>query len=111
MATATTDAVPGLKVRNRPDASVDDVFRSSEKIPRIESGAYRQLVIIAASDAKFLPAHLQMFTAPWDLGIRKAKQILYENRFIHADEALELGLVCEVVAFEQREVELSSGLL
>jgi enoyl-CoA hydratase len=54
-------------------------------------------VIIAADDARFLPAHLQLFTAPWDLGIRKAKQILFENRFIHAAEALELGLVTEVV--------------
>jgi len=54
-------------------------------------------LIVAADNARFLPAHLQLFTAPWDLGIRKAKQILYENRFIHADEALELGLVCDVV--------------
>jgi len=54
-------------------------------------------IIIAADDAKFLPAHLQMFTAPWDLGIRKAKQILYENRFIPAEEALQLGLACDVV--------------
>jgi enoyl-CoA hydratase len=58
-------------------------------------------VIIASEDAKFLPAHLQLFTAPWDLGIRKAKQILFENRFIHAPEALELGLVTEVVPREQ----------
>ncbi len=54
-------------------------------------------VIIAADDAKFLPSHLQLFTAPWDLGVRKAKQILFENRFIHAEEALELGLVVDVV--------------
>jgi enoyl-CoA hydratase len=54
-------------------------------------------IIIAAEDAKFLPAHLQLFSAPWDLGIRKSKQILFENRFIHAPEALELGLVTEVV--------------
>ena len=54
-------------------------------------------LIIAADDAKFLPTHLQLFTAPWDLGIRKAKQILFENRFIHAQEALELGLASDVV--------------
>ncbi|NJN50438.1 MAG: enoyl-CoA hydratase [Gammaproteobacteria bacterium] len=53
--------------------------------------------IIAADDAKFLPSHLQLFTAPWDLGIRKSKQILFENRFIGAREALDLGLVSEVV--------------
>lgn len=58
-------------------------------------------LIIAANNAKFLPSHLQLFTAPWDLDIRKAKQILFENRFIHADEALALGLVTEVVPPEQ----------
>ncbi len=54
-------------------------------------------LIIASNDAMFLPAHLQLFTAPWDLGIRKSKQILFENRFIHAEEAYELGLVTELV--------------
>jgi enoyl-CoA hydratase len=54
-------------------------------------------IIIAADDAQFLPSHLQLFTAPWDLGIRNAKRILYENRFIPATEAMDLGLVSEVV--------------
>ena len=54
-------------------------------------------IIIAAEDAKFLPSHLQLHTAPWDLGVRNAKKILFENRFIHAPEALALGLVSEVV--------------
>lgn len=54
-------------------------------------------LIVASEDALFLPSHLQLFTAPWDLGIRKAKAILFENRFIPAAEALELGLVHKVV--------------
>ena len=54
-------------------------------------------LIVAADDARFLPAHLQLFTAPWDLGVRKAKEILFENRFIDAEEALEIGLVNRVV--------------
>jgi enoyl-CoA hydratase len=54
-------------------------------------------IIIAADDAMFLPSHLQLHTAPWDLGVRNAKRILFENRFIHADEALRLGLASEVV--------------
>jgi enoyl-CoA hydratase len=53
-------------------------------------------IIIAADNARFLPSHLQLFTAPWDLGVRNAKRILFENRFIDAPEALELGLVSEV---------------
>ncbi len=53
-------------------------------------------LIIASEDAKFLPSHLQLFSAPWDLGIRRSKQILFENRFIPAAEAMDLGLVTEV---------------
>jgi len=60
-------------------------------------------IIIAADDAQFLPAHLQLFTAPWDLGVRNAKKILYENRFIPATEAMELGLVSEIVPAAQLE--------
>lgn len=53
--------------------------------------------IIAADDARFLPSLSQLFTAPWDLGIRNTKKIMFENRFILADEAKSLGLVSEVV--------------
>lgn len=62
-------------------------------------------LIIASEDALFLPSHLQLFTAPWDLGIRKAKAILFENRFIPANEALELGLVEKVVPRADLESE------
>ena len=60
-------------------------------------------IIIAADDAKFLPSHLQLHTAPWDLGVRNAKRILFENRFIPASEAQALGLVSEVVPKEKLE--------
>jgi enoyl-CoA hydratase len=60
-------------------------------------------IIIASDDAKFLPSHLQLHTAPWDLGIRNAKRILFENRFIHAAEAHDLGLVSEVVPRDELE--------
>ena len=62
-------------------------------------------LIVASDDAKFLPAHLQLFTAPWDLGVRKAKEILFENRFIEAEEALEIGLVNRVVPRAELEKE------
>jgi enoyl-CoA hydratase len=58
-------------------------------------------IIIASDDAMFLPGHLQLHTAPWDLGVRGAKHILYENRFVRADEALRLGLVSEVAPRER----------
>jgi enoyl-CoA hydratase len=54
-------------------------------------------IIIASEDALFLPSHLQLHTAPWDMGVRNAKRILFENRFIPAAEAKSLGLVSEVV--------------
>jgi len=54
-------------------------------------------IIIAADDAKFLPSHLQLHTAPWDLGIRNAKRVLFENRFLSAQEAKSMGLVSDVV--------------
>ncbi|MEO6396992.1 MAG: enoyl-CoA hydratase-related protein [Tepidiformaceae bacterium] len=49
--------------------------------------------IFAADDALFLPSHTQYFTAPWDIGARRAKEILYEGRFITAAEAREYGFV------------------
>lgn len=62
-------------------------------------------LIVASEDALFLPSHLQLFTAPWDLGIRKAKAILFEGRFIPAAEAFELGLVHKVVPRERLHEE------
>ncbi len=54
-------------------------------------------LIVAADDAKFLPAMLQYFSMPWDLGARRAKEILFESRFLTADEARDAGLVNRVV--------------
>jgi len=62
-------------------------------------------LIIASEGALFLPSHLQLFTAPWDLGVRKAKAILFENRFVPAAEAHELGLVHKVVPRKDLAVE------
>jgi len=62
-------------------------------------------LIVAADDALFLPSHLQLFNAPWDLGVRKAKAILFEGRFIPAEEAYEIGLVHKVVPRERLEEE------
>ena len=63
-------------------------------------------VIIAADDAKFLPSLFQYFSVPWDLHPRKAKEILFEGRFVDAAEAQELGLVSRVVPRDQLEDEV-----
>lgn len=62
-------------------------------------------LIIAADDALFLPGMVQYFSAPWDLGVRKAKQILWESRFVGAQEALDLGFVNRVVPRADLEAE------
>tara|TARA_Y100001970_G_scaffold36944_1_gene45600 strand:- start:7731 stop:8570 length:840 start_codon:yes stop_codon:yes gene_type:complete len=50
-------------------------------------------VIFAANNAMFLGSHFQYFCMPWDLHPRKVKELLFESRFIDANEAQDLGLV------------------
>ncbi len=61
--------------------------------------------VFAANNALFLPSHTQYFTAPWDLGTRRAKEILFESRFITAQEAYEYGFVNRLFAPEDLERE------
>lgn len=53
-------------------------------------------VIYAAENAMFLGSNFQYFSVPWDMHARQAKELLYESRFIDAEEAAELGLVNRV---------------
>jgi enoyl-CoA hydratase len=53
-------------------------------------------LIFASEDALFLPSHTQYFTVPWDIGYRRAKEILFEHRFLMAWEALDYGMVNRV---------------
>jgi enoyl-CoA hydratase len=62
-------------------------------------------LVFAAEDALFLPSNLQYFTAPWDIGPKKAKEILFEGRFITAPEALELGFVNRLYSPDDLERE------
>ncbi len=54
-------------------------------------------LIIASDDARFLASHFQYFSVPYDVGVRKAKELLFEFRFMHADEAERAGMVNRVV--------------
>ena len=60
-------------------------------------------IIFAAEDSLFLTALLEYFTAPWDVGARKAKELMFESRFITADEARELGFVNRVYPKDKLE--------
>jgi len=62
-------------------------------------------IIIAADDALFLPSLLQYFSVPWDIGVRKAKEILFQTRFVPAREACELGFVNLVVPRDKLKSE------
>ncbi len=75
-------------------------------------------LIVAADDAKFSNPVLRMTGAgveilfePWELGIRKAKEFLLTGETLTADQALQLGLVNQVVPrseLEQKTRELAA---
>ena len=62
-------------------------------------------LIVAADDARFLPSLTQYFSAPWDVGARKAKEVLFQSRFMDAPEALRAGFVNTVVPRAELEQE------
>ena len=62
-------------------------------------------IIFASDDALFLPSHVQYFSAPWDIGPKKAKEILFEHRFMTAWEACEYGFVNRVFPRDRLEEE------
>ncbi|MGH6963704.1 MAG: enoyl-CoA hydratase-related protein [Phenylobacterium sp.] len=54
-------------------------------------------VIFAADDAEFLGGFVEYNSIPWDIGIRRAKELCFESRFIPAAEAASYGLVNRVL--------------
>jgi enoyl-CoA hydratase len=55
-------------------------------------------IVFAASDAEFLPGFVEYMSIPWDIGIRRAKEICFESRFMSAEEAREYGFVNRVLS-------------
>ena len=62
-------------------------------------------IIFAAEDAVFVPTYGDYFTAAWDLGPRKAKELLFANRIIGAEEAMAWGFVNRVFPADRLEAE------
>ena len=62
-------------------------------------------VIFAAEDAQFLGGFVEYNTIPWDIGVRRAKELVFESRFITAGEAADFGLVNRVLAKADLERE------
>ena len=54
-------------------------------------------VVFAAEDAEFLGGFVEYNSIPWDLGVRRAKELCFESRFISAVEAAGYGLVNRVL--------------
>jgi enoyl-CoA hydratase len=54
-------------------------------------------VVLAADDAMFLGSLFQYFSIPWDVHPRRAKEILFQGKFVDAAQAKELGLVNRVI--------------
>jgi len=55
-------------------------------------------VVFAADDALFLAGFVEYMSIPWDIGIKRAKELCFESRFISAAEAREYGFVNRVLA-------------
>ncbi len=62
-------------------------------------------IVFAAKDALFLPALLEYFSLPYDIGTRKAKELMFESRFLTADEAMQCGFVNRVLDGAELERE------
>lgn len=62
-------------------------------------------VIFAAEDTRFLPGFVEYFSLPWEVGPRRAKEILLEHRFLTAQEAYRYGFVNRVYPPEEVEAE------
>ena len=63
-------------------------------------------VIFAAEDALLIPVYGDYFTTTWDVGARKAKEVLFENRFMTAAEARDSGFVNRVLPVSELESEV-----
>ena len=62
-------------------------------------------IIFAAESALFLPSHFQYFSVPWEIGPRKAKEVLFEHRYMTAWEAYDHGFLNRVYPDEKLEEE------
>ena len=62
-------------------------------------------VVFAAEDAEFLAGMVEYMSIPWDIGVRRAKELVFESRFIGAAEAARYGLVNRVLPKAELEAE------
>jgi len=62
-------------------------------------------IVFAADDAQFLAGVVEYMSIPWDIGVRRAKELCFESRFITAREAADYGFVNRVLTAADLERE------
>lgn len=62
-------------------------------------------VVFAADNARFLAGFVEYMSIPWDIGVRRAKELCFESRFITAAEARQYGFVNRVLPLSHLERE------
>jgi len=62
-------------------------------------------IVFAADNSRFLAGFVEYMSIPWDIGVRRAKELCFESRFISAEEAAGYGLVNRVLPLADLEKE------
>lgn len=62
-------------------------------------------LVFAADNSTFLAGVIEYMSVPWDIGVKRAKELVFESRFISATEAAEYGFVNRVLPLEDLERE------
>jgi enoyl-CoA hydratase len=62
-------------------------------------------IVFAAENAQFLAGFVEYMSIPWDIGMRRAKELCFESRFISAAEACQYGFVNRVLPLDDLEKE------
>jgi enoyl-CoA hydratase len=78
-------------------------------------------IVFAGEKSQFLAGFVEYMSIPWDIGIRRAKELCFESRFISATEAAQYGFVNRVLpeadleretwAYARRVAENTPGVL
>lgn len=62
-------------------------------------------IVFAEKYAQFLAGFVEYMSVPWDIGMKRAKELCFESRFISAEEAREFGFVNRVYPADTLERE------
>ncbi len=62
-------------------------------------------IVFASASAQFLAGFVEYMSIPWDIGIKRAKELCFESRFITAKDAADYGFVNRVLPSEELERE------